>query len=411
MRYFFLFTVLIPYFVFSQEVPIKRVCIEPEVDQVSFKKAEIDYAVARQEYHIIPVVVHIIHDGGQENIPDWVVHRQIDILNEAYGKYGQGDNSNPLSADSKIRFCLTTIDPDGNLTTGINRVKSEYTDLKSEEEMKTKNLSRWPNDRYLNIWVVKSIDKNPSQGSQVVQGYAYLARDKDGAGPKDGVVIDWRFFGDDYGPFQNSFQGETTVHEVGHYLNLLHLWGKKEGDCSEDDLVDDTPQEWGPLFTTLSQPCGNPDSLMSCGYQRMPENYMEYTSDFCLNLFTKGQIARMREAIATFRPQLVSYTNIVKTGCEALYDSLNNNLNFNVQVFPNPVMSKLYINTFEDSSKVLEVDIYDMTGRFIKKVTIDNVTTNEYDLDLNFLRPGLYFFDFKIDGQEIRKKIIKTDRL
>jgi hypothetical protein len=206
------------------------------------------------EYFVIPVVVHVIHQGGVENISDSRIFDQIDILNQDFGGFGP-HNTDPRAIDTRIRFCLAKKDPQGNPTSGINRVNSPYADLDSDNEMLTKNLSWWSPKKYLNIWVVKSID-----GQSDIQGYSYLPRDTDGPEFKgDGLVIVHTYFGKRQAGFYNL--GRTTTHEIGHYLNLLHPWGgyrNGRGDCSDDDGVDDTPNCDGEYYSGPQNNCPHP---------------------------------------------------------------------------------------------------------------------------------------------------------
>lgn len=267
----------------------------------------------------IPVVVHIMHApgepvGSQSNISDAQIQSQIAVLNEDFRKMlgSRGFNTNAVGADSEIEFCLATKDPSGNSSTGINRVSyvnSNNHNFGLDEDMKA--LSIWPTNRYLNIWVVKNMGG--------ILGYAYLPEDM-ATDPQrsqiDGVVIGCRFFGsrDKALPgenfnLDNTFGlGRTTTHEVGHYLNLLHTWG--DGGCEADDLVFDTPNCNGQFFG-----CGSPP--LQCGNERMIANYMDYSDDACMNIFTNGQKSRMRAALTiySFRASMHTPSNILLTGC------------------------------------------------------------------------------------------------
>ena len=165
------------------------------------------YEMHDEAYFIIPVVIHVIHDGGPENLSDELLKSQIAVLNEDFGNYGIYNND-PRGKDSRIRFCLAKRDPDGMPTTGIVRIQSPLCDLKTDVEMETKNLSRWDQHRYLNIWVVRSID-----GSSNIQGYAYMPRNS--GGPifqGDGIVMTYRFFGRS-GNFDIRYNhGRTCTH-------------------------------------------------------------------------------------------------------------------------------------------------------------------------------------------------------
>jgi len=202
-------------------------------------RSQISDSVDFGNYYIIPVVVHVIHKGGVENISDELIKSQIDVLNEDFGHYGSYDKD-PRGVDTRIRFCLAKTDPYGNKTTGINRIYSEYTDLVPDSEMLTKELSLWNPKKYLNFWIVKSID-----GSSTIQAYSYMPRNSGGpAYPGDGIVVLYKYFGrgGNFVPFYNL--GRTATHESGHYFDLLHTWGRDDpgyGGCDDDDGIDDTP--------------------------------------------------------------------------------------------------------------------------------------------------------------------------
>lgn len=271
----------------------------------------------------IPVVVHIMHlpnesYGVQSNITDEQILSQIEVLNEDFGKvFGtRGYNVDLVGANTEIEFCLATKDPDGNPTTGINRVPyAGSSNFQLSQDRNMKDISRWPVERYLNIWVVKSVQSG-------ILGYAYLPEvmANDPERPFiDGVVMGAFYFGsrDKQLLGQNFYlsttfgYGRTATHEIGHFLNLKHTWG--DGGCEIDDDVDDTPLCSGQYFGCPPSPA----RPTQCGLSRMVENYMDYSDDACFNIFTLGQKTRMRAALQfyDFRASLVSLANVVTTGC------------------------------------------------------------------------------------------------
>ena len=271
----------------------------------------------------IPVVVHVMHAPGepygvQSNITDEQIFSQIEVLNEDFRRLmgSRGFNSSAVGADTELEFCLATLDPTGQPTTGIVRVPySGSTNFQLSQDLAMKNLSRWNTGRYLNIWIVKSIQSG-------ILGYAYLPDDLAGDPQRtsiDGLVIGARFFGSrEKQPAGQTFNldntfglGRTATHEIGHYLNLLHTWG--DGGCEVDDGVGDTPLCSGQYFGCPPDPA----RPIQCGFSRMVENYMDYSDDDCFNIFTQGQKNRMRAAMQfyAFRASLSNQLNLVATGC------------------------------------------------------------------------------------------------
>lgn len=223
----------------------------------------------------IPVVVHVLYNADAENIPDSLIHSQIAALNR---DFGQLLSSKYTSASaSKIEFVLATADPSGIQTTGITRTKTTNKNFQTGASIMNTNqggIDAWPVEYYLNLWVGNIAG---------VLGYAYMPGTM-----HDGVVINYRYFGlNNKPPFH---LGRTVTHEVGHWLNLYHTWGLNTG-CEADDEVEDTPNSSEPNFgCKLDHP--------SCGVIDMVENFMDYSDDACMNLFTKGQVDRMESLFA-----------------------------------------------------------------------------------------------------------------
>lgn len=245
----------------------------------------------------IPVVVHIIEPlGGSLNITDERIIRQVEILNEDFRRTN-ADASNtpaeflPVAADTEIQFVLAKQDPSGNPTNGIVRVQgSKSTYFAELDQDLLRSESFWPPDHYLNIYVLNL---------QVFLGYASFPisdipgiTNVSGDYIWDGVEVHYRYFGEN--PDAPSFPsvGRTLTHEIGHYLGLRHIWG--DGGCSVDDFVTDTPPA-DDDNGGLSSPCTFPSNDSNvCVTDEMFQNYMDYTDDGCMNLFTEGQKTRMR---------------------------------------------------------------------------------------------------------------------
>lgn len=190
-----------------------------------------------ENVYIIPVVFHIIHTYGAENITDSQINDQMTILNRDYRKLNSDTNTvvaafQGLIADTKIEFRLAKLDPNGNCTNGIDRIYSHKTN--SADDMS--KLNPWPKNKYLNVWVVKTI------GSAGVAGYAYYPSATTGwLSPFDGILILHNYIGST--GTSSPTNSRALTHEIGHWLNLSHTWGSTNDPtvACGDDLVSDTP--------------------------------------------------------------------------------------------------------------------------------------------------------------------------
>lgn len=245
----------------------------------------------------IPVVVHVVYRTSAENISDAQVLSQIQVLNEDFRRTnGDATNFWPQAADVNIEFCMATVDPNGNPTNGITRTSTKKRSFSyTNDGVKFAGAGgkdAWPADQYLNIWVC-------NLGSGLL-GYAQFPG---GNAATDGVVCGYQYFGT-IGTATPPFNlGRTATHEVGHWLNLRHIWG--DGACGADDFVNDTPESDAPNY-------GCATGHVSCGTRDMVENYMDYSDDGCMNLFTAGQGTRMN---ALFAPGGLRASLLTSPGC------------------------------------------------------------------------------------------------
>ncbi len=239
----------------------------------------------------IPTVVHVVHKKPSEDISDEQVASQLAAINLDYRAANPDVASVPapwqgLVADAKIQFKLARRDPDGKRTTGIVRVKTDRASFGPGDAVKrvaTGGSAAWPSDRYLNIWVC-------TLGGGLL-GYAQFP-----GGPKktDGVVILNTAFGTE-GTVADPFDlGRTLTHEVGHWLNLRHIWGDTL-DCSGGDRVADTPNCEGP---NTGKPTFPKLSCSNAPHGDMFMNYMDYVDDAAMFMFTAGQVSRMNACLA-----------------------------------------------------------------------------------------------------------------
>lgn len=261
---------------------------------------------------IIPVVVHVIYKTAAQNVADARVYEQIDILNKDYARLNADTNNTysglrPFAAGIKVKFCLATFDPDGNPTTGIIRKQTTVTSFTGDNKMKFASSGgddAWPADQYLNLWTVNF-------GATGLLGYAQFPG---GDASTDGVVISYSSFG--YGTAAPYNKGRTTTHEVGHWLGLRHIWGDDTSPvetcgagfsgCGGSDGVDDTPNQCSASRGVQSGLRTDKCSPNAPGIMYM--NYMDYSSDDGMNMFSQGQVNRMLGTLYSTRASL-RYSN------------------------------------------------------------------------------------------------------
>ncbi len=231
----------------------------------------------------IPIVFHVVYRTSTENISDAQIMSQLQVLNDDFRRLNSdADNTWSQAVDTEIQFCLATIDPDGNPTTGITRTQTSVNGFGTNDSVKSSSSGgkdAWPSSDYLNFWVC-----NIGGG---ILGYAQFPG---GNSATDGVVNGYQYTGT-IGTATSPFDlGRTATHEVGHWLNLRHIWG--DGNCNADDFVSDTPASDGANY-------GCATGHVSCSSTDMVQNYMDYSDDACMNLFTAGQKARMQALFAS----------------------------------------------------------------------------------------------------------------
>ena len=221
----------------------------------------------------IPVVVHVVYRTSQENISLSQIQSQLQVLNDDFRRLNADrDNTWGQASDTEIEFCLATVDPSGGATDGVIRKSTTVSSHGTDNSIKFDSQggsSAWPAADYMNMWV-----GNIGGG---ILGYAQFPG---GQAATDGVVMDYRYSGTTGTATAPFDKGRTATHEVGHYLNLRHIWG--DGGCGASDFVNDTPDSDGPNYGCA---VGN----VACSSTDMVQNYMDYSDDACMNLFTLGQ--------------------------------------------------------------------------------------------------------------------------
>ena len=253
--------------------------------------------------YTIPLVFHILHNYGAENISDAQIYDAVAILNRDYRKLNADTAAivpafQGIAADCEIEFRLASIDPNGNCTNGIDRIVTQLTYTANDQS----KLNPWPNNKYLNIWVANSLENSGAAA------YAYYPGSIPSAAV-DGVISLHNYVGS---IGTSSVGGSRTLtHEIGHCLNLPHVWGStnQPGVACGDDGVADTPETMGHTSCNLTSSVCNPPIIENV------QNYMEYS--FCENMFTEGQSVRMRAALNSSiagRNNLWQAANLLATG-------------------------------------------------------------------------------------------------
>ncbi len=262
------------------------------------------------QQYVIPVVVHIIHDYGVENISDEQIARAMETVNEDWNGQNNDiadviDDFSDLVADFGVEFRLATKDPDGNCTYGITRTASPLTEGNDEA---ARSLISWPDENYVNVYVVKSM--SPGSSAAAYANYP-------GAGdPYDLIVSLHTYFGHGVGTAGGSnYVRHTLSHEFGHFMNLAHPWGSTnepgvQENCGTDDGVEDTPNTIGSNQTCNvdQETCGSLDNV---------QNIMDYAN--CAHMFTEGQKQRVHAALNSMagnRESLWQPENLVLTGVD-----------------------------------------------------------------------------------------------
>jgi hypothetical protein len=243
----------------------------------------------------IPVVVHVVFKTAAQNVSDAQIKSQIDVLTADFRKKNADVSTvpaafAPLAADVRVEFELATIDPSGKPTKGITRTSTavmSFTDDDAVKSAATGGADAWPADKYLNLWTC-----------QLAGGLLGYAQFPGGPAATDGVVIRHSAFGTTGTAAAPFNLGRTATHEVGHWLNLRHIWGDDGSGCAGSDLVADTPNQGSenvgvPTFPHIS--CGNgPNGDMFM-------NYMDYVDDVAMVMFTAGQVTRMQATLDGMR--------------------------------------------------------------------------------------------------------------
>lgn len=382
--------------------------------------------------YTIPVVFHIVHNGEAvgvgRNISEAQITSQITILNEDFRKTN-ADFSTwvtqtsfvSASADCEINFCLAKIDPSGNVLAepGIDRIDRNvkgwsgpsyqgYPEPGGYIDNTIKAGSYWDPAKYMNIWVIDMSDNvlGYAQFPTIVTALSPVVDmyNQGGLAITDGVVLEYRAVGNVGAATAPFNKGRTATHEIGHWLGLWHING--DSSCG-NDYVSDTPEQnalttgcpttVGSVVTANCSNSPNPPG-------KMYQNYMDYSDDRCLTLFTTGQKARMQAVMANCirRNSLTTSTVCNAVGVK------ENVLDLKIDVFPNPTDGDFFVELNSNSVQDVTITVINTMGQKIsiyEKYSIVNHKSIKFDIS-NF-DPGVYFIQVQsLKGSSV-KRILK----
>jgi Pregnancy-associated plasma protein-A/Secretion system C-terminal sorting domain len=346
----------------------------------------------------IPVVVHVVYNGNSENITDAQIMSQIDVFNIDFRKL----NANaaniptefaPLAADTELEFCLASKDENGMNTTGITRRSTSISNISMSyaPDGRTKvchtslgGSDAWDETKYLNIWVAKI--GSGILGFGTFPGTSILG--------EDGIFIDARYFGKTGLAIQNppNHLGRTAVHEIGHYFDLRHIWGEEDNSCEDDDGVEDTPKQRNSYSGCPVHP------QLSCGNKAMFMNYMDYTVDGCMSMFTLGQKNRLRATLESVRAGLIS-----SNGCGTSGTKQNEKFLSDIKISPNPASETIQISIPFNEEKSLKYWIFDNLGKVVLGGVLEHQSVKT--LDVSSLYSGFYVLKVETDKGVFLEKI------
>ena len=411
--------------VFSKIVREQYPALQAAFDQ-TFDQAQHASGVADRSPLNIKVVVHVVWNAAAENLADSVIESQIRVLNEDFNRMNADTGRlrarfGPVAGNADIHFQLADI-------VRVKTSKLFSIDLlggKLLPEVKHANQggsdARDP-EKYLNLWVCK-IQPTTIFGIPVGQifGFAFppngLSHWPAGAAApqpeEDGVVIDFRMMGrNNPNTVENPATGEpltvrgrTPVHEVAHYLGLRHIWGDGgllgPNDCAQSDGVDDTPYANAQSdfdCDTTRNTCEQVEMFFNADPPDLVENFMDYSSEACMNMFTKGQVAIMRNVLTGPRKGLLETSSTVSPTAGLL----------SWRISPNPASGAFFVDFESDKTQDFAYRVFNAQGKTVFEQSAQTFPpgTHRIGFESAHWPAGMYFVEMKTEaGSQVRKLV------
>jgi len=364
-------------------------------EQVNSYIANLKNYPTPQEVITIPVVFHVVYNTAAENVSDACIAQTLIALNKDMRKLNSDFATKTPSvfqaaaADVEIQFCMASKDPSGAATTGITRTPTTVTAFGLDNRVKYNSQGGkdiWDRNKYLNLWVC-------DMGTAYI-GYGQLPG---GAAATDGVICHYKYLvsagGCGVAPYD---KGRTTVHEIGHWFGLLHIWGN--GGCSSDNIADtptqQNPSSGCPTFPRASCSNGaNGDMFM---------NYMDYTNDPCMVMFTTGQKNVIKACLNGFRAPLKTSAASVCSSV-GVGDIISSE---HVSVYPNPSTGTFSMNITIPNISAGDMIVYNALGKAVLQKTITFSSGTDVEVDLNTNPDGMYLIRMETAEGTVIKKII-----
>jgi hypothetical protein len=429
----------------GQQVPIRK-CGSPKVNP-SYEEAFQGMLQKHQQFanartasvvYNIPIIFHVLHSGVAvnsisattgRNLNAAQINSQINILNADYRKlnsdfstYVKQSSFVAASADIEVNFCAVKVSPTGAVLAepGIDRIAvstKSWTALPysmSYIESTVKPGSSWDPTKYFNVWILEF------GGADVgTLGYAQFPTIPSGTSPvtdmvgqggaanTDGVVIDYHYIGNTGTVSSPYNKGRTLTHESGHWMGLWHIWGD-ENNCTGSDYVADTPNQQGENYTCPStNGAVVTDGCATTSPGAMYQNYMDYSDDKCMVMFTAGQKARMQAVMANCVRRLSLNTSTVCT-VSSVTGIEENVSNIEMNVYPNPTNGELFVDINLLDVQDFTISIINTLGQTVKEVKQIQSNGGKIKIDLSDKNTGIYFVTIKSKyGSKIKRIILQ----